>query len=72
MLCVTSPFEKPLSATEQSRAWAMFLSGGTSHSAHASTLPYIMRRCEQERVPYVLQATPGMGYHIKRAERGQV
>lgn len=71
MICVTSPFEEPLSRTEQARIWARFLDGGTTHSAHASTLPYIMRRCEREKVSYLLQAMPGVGYHIKRAEGGQ-
>lgn len=66
MLCVTSPWEEPLSKTEQVRVWAKFLANGTTHSARAGTLPYIIRRCEREKIPYILEALPGMGYHLSR------
>jgi hypothetical protein len=63
-LSATSPFELELDRATGSRVWKSFLQGGSTHSARASTLPYIIRRCERERVGYVLTAMPGQGYHI--------
>lgn len=72
MLTVISTHELALSKAAQQRTWNCFLNGGTSHSAQASTLPYIIRRCEQERIAYTLQAIPGQGYFIKKLEeRGE-
>lgn len=65
MLCVTSPYETPINKSEGARLWASFNNGGTSHSPSASTLPYLIRRCEREGVPYSLIAFPGYGYGIK-------
>ena len=64
MLCVTGPMEIQLSQKKASDIWQAFLNGGTSHSSNAATLPYIMRRCEREQIPYTLQAVPGNGYYI--------
>jgi hypothetical protein len=52
------------SKAAQERTWQMFLKGGTSHSAQAHTLPYIINRCEREGIPYQLKAMPGSGYYI--------
>ena len=68
MLTVISVFEIAMSKTAQQRTWAAFMGGGTNHSARASTLPYIIRRCETEKIPYTLIAAPGMGYFIKPAK----
>lgn len=65
MLCVNSPYEFALTKAAQRRTWDAFMRGGTNHSSRASTLPYIMRRCELEHIPYVLHAVPGKGYYIK-------
>lgn len=43
-----------------------FKQHGTTHSASAMTLPLIINRCEQEKIPYVLKAMPGAGYRIER------
>lgn len=70
MLTIISTHEIALSKAAQRRVWKSFLDGGTNHSANASTLPYIIRRCEAERIPYVLTAVPGTGYflaHMKDA-----
>jgi hypothetical protein len=64
MLCVNSPHEVVLSKAAQGRLWANFKKNGTNHSGRASLLPYIIRRCELEGVPYVLKAYPGRGYYI--------
>lgn len=61
-----SPHEMALSKAAQRRIWQAFNEGGTSHSALAATLPYIIRRCEKEKVSYLLEAAPGQGYYIKR------
>jgi hypothetical protein len=68
MITVGSPHETALTKAAQRRVWDAFLSSGTNHSASAATLPYIIRRCELEQIPYILNAVPGMGYYIKRAE----
>jgi len=67
MLTVISTHELALSKAAQKRVWKSFCHGGSNHSADASTLPYIIRRCEQEGVPYALTAYPGVGYFIERA-----
>lgn len=36
--------------------------GSTNHSARGMTLGLIIRRLEEERVPYTLEARPGFGY----------
>lgn len=64
-LTVISPHELALSKAAQKRTWDAFKAGGTSHSANAATLPFIIRRCELERVPYLLMARPGEGYYIQ-------
>ena len=53
------------SKTLLERSWRQFLAGGTSHSAGANILPYIMNRCEREGRPYELLAHPGEGYYIR-------
>lgn len=67
MLIVMSTFEDelPLSKAQQRRTWEAFMEGGTTHSGRAQTLPYVMRRCEREKIPYKLTAVPGQGYHIE-------
>lgn len=73
-LCVNSPHEVALTKAAERRIWEAFIDGGTTHSGRASTLPYIMRRCEREGVPYRLTAMPGMGYFIephKEEENGK-
>ena len=64
MLTVISTHEIALSKAAQERIWKVFMDGGTAHSPDAATLPYIIRRCEQENIPYVLNAEPGKGYYI--------
>jgi hypothetical protein len=61
LLTVISTHEMALSKAAQRRTWDAFLAGGTLHSSRAATLPYIIRRCEQEQIPYVLTAHPGIG-----------
>lgn len=65
MLCVNSPHEMAQSKAAQERLWKKFMQKGTIHSGRASLLPYIMRRCELEKVPYKLTAYPGEGYWIE-------
>jgi hypothetical protein len=65
MLAVISTAEIALSKVAQKRIWRMFLDGGTNHSANASTLAYLIRRCELEGVPYKLNAYPGTGYFME-------
>lgn len=67
MLAVISTHEIALSKAAQRRTWDAFMNGGTNHSANASTLPYIIRRCEIQKLPYVLTAVPGKGYFIAPA-----
>jgi hypothetical protein len=70
MLTFLSPYEMALTKAAQRRIWEQFLERGTSHSGNAATLPYILRRCEQERIAYTLEAMPGVGYYVKRGVRG--
>ncbi len=65
MLSVFSPYEIAMTKAAQKRTWEAFLERGTSHSGNASTLPYVIRRCEQEGVGYKLTALPGRGYYIE-------
>jgi hypothetical protein len=65
VLSATSPYEMEIDRATGSRLWVAFLSSGSTHSLRAGTLPYIMRRCEREGVPYILKAVPGKGYNIK-------
>lgn len=64
-LIVGSPFETELTKKAKELIWKAFVAGGTRHSAQATTLPYIMRRCEREGIAYVLHANPGQGYYIQ-------
>lgn len=64
MLFIFSIGEIALSKAAQRRVWSAFKERGTTHSARAGTLPYILRRCEQERIAYTLEAMPGQGYYI--------
>lgn len=66
MLTVISTHEMYLSKAAQKRVWDSFMNTGTNHSARACTLPYIIRRCEQEGIAYKLIAHPGEGYWIER------
>jgi hypothetical protein len=68
ILCATSPHELPVDKKTGARLWKEFLRVGSNHSSHASFLPYIIRRCERECVPYRLTAYPGNGYFIERIE----
>ena len=68
MLTVISTHEIALSKAAQRRIWKAFNEGCTSHSAAAVTLPYLIRRCEQEGIGYVLTAQPGVGYIMERAK----
>lgn len=68
VLNATSPYEMPLSKTQQSETWKAFLRSGTVCSAQACTLPYIIRRCEREGINYTLYGRPGKGYYIKRTK----
>ena len=64
ILNATSPYEQELDRNRRAYVWRAFLEHGSNHSARATTLPYIIRRCEREGVGYVLTAMPGQGYHI--------
>ena len=64
-LSITSTHERKLSRAAGARVWESFLRSGSGHSPAAAMLPYLIRRCEQEKVPYVLEAVPGMGYFIR-------
>ena len=66
VLSATSAYERPVDKTTGARLWSQFLQHGTTHSSRAETLPYIIRRCESEGIGYVLEAMPGLGYHIKQ------
>ncbi len=57
-----------LTKAAQRRTWEAFMDGGTSHSAAALTLSYIIERCEMRGVPFELTARPGLGYFIKPLE----
>ena len=57
-----------LTGAIQRRTWEAFMDGGTSHSAVALTLSYIIERCERDGVAYLLEAHPGRGYFIKPLE----
>lgn len=65
MLTVISTHEMALSKAAKRRTWEAFMKNGTAHSANAATLPFIIRQCELCKIPYVLTARPGIGYHIK-------
>lgn len=64
-LCTSSPFEIRVGKADGARIWKDFLNHGSNHSSRASLLPYIIRRCEAEGVPYQLKAVPGAGYWIE-------
>jgi len=66
MLTVISPNEMAMTKAAQRRLWSEFTTNGTYHSKLACTLPYIIRRCELEKIDYTLQASPGAGYFIKK------
>ena len=67
MLFVFSTGEDTIALSKADRQilWRSFLQGGGRHSGLAATMPYIIRRCERERVPYILRAVPGVGYHLE-------
>ena len=65
MIVVVSLHEMALSKAEQRRIWKAFIERGTSHSGKASTLPFVMRKCELEGVEYRLTAMPGESYWIE-------
>lgn len=61
-----------LSPQMQERIWRSFQSGRElRHTAEASTLPYVVNRCEMEGVAYVLRGAPGVGYSIQRDHEAQ-
>lgn len=64
-LNATSPFELSVNKAEGARLWRDFMARGSQHSGRASLLPYLIRRCEREKIPYTLVAVPGMGYWIE-------
>lgn len=43
----------------------VYIAMSAARERNASTLPYIIRRCELERIPYVLTAVPGKGYFVR-------
>lgn len=45
--------------------WKQFLGAGVTTTKEAAHLPYLMNRCEKSRIPYILKAMPGIGYHIQ-------
>ena len=57
-----------MSKAARERSWKQFLSGGTGHSGLATTLSFIIERCEEEGVSYQLTAHPGKGYHMQPIE----
>jgi len=61
-----NPMSTPLSKTAQAQTWATFARKGTMHSDNASTLWYVLDRCEREGIAYLLVAIPGQGYNITR------
>lgn len=67
MLKVVDEWERR-TATQTKMVWDEFMRSGTSHSGNATTLPYVINRCEQEGIPYKLEAAPGMGYRLERIE----
>ena len=61
-----------LSPQMQERIWRSFKIGRElKHTAEASTLPYVVNRCEMEGIAYVLRASPGVGYTIQRDYEAQ-
>jgi hypothetical protein len=67
VVSLTSAYEMEVSKGIGARMWADFMDGRvSSHSAMASTLPYLQRRAEREKVPYVIKAVPGEAYSIER------
>lgn len=69
MLIVDSELarSRPLTTTSRNQLWDYFCRKGSSnHSAGAGTLPFIINRCEQEKIAYQLIAIPSAGYFIKR------
>lgn len=71
MLIVDSELARirPLTTTSCNQLWEYFCwKGCSNHSADAGTLPFIMNRCEQEKITYQLIAIPSAGYFIKRLD----
>lgn len=69
MLTIISTHEMYLSKTQMRRQWNEFFNGHViTHSSNAQTLPWLIRKCEQEKVPYRLDAVPGYGYTIQKIE----
>ena len=68
MLIVENTMTKKIKLSEKMKrlTWEGFIQGGTSHSGNAGTLPYVMNRCEEEKVEYTLRAAPGKGYYISQ------
>lgn len=65
----THPKQPKLTHTFQKRMWEQFLARGTQHSAAAVTLPYIINRCVEEKVPFTLKGDPAAGYWIEPMKR---
>jgi hypothetical protein len=65
VLTFTSIFGMLLSKAQGDASWKQFKAGGTSHSARAATLWYLLNRCEREGVCYKLEAMPGYGYRLE-------
>ena len=67
---LVSVFEKSdLTKTEKNRIWKHFMeTGHSTHSARASILPFLVRKCEEEGIPYMIQAYPGKGYGIQKMD----
>jgi hypothetical protein len=66
-LLFASPYEQDIPQNVAASMWRNFLDGVTStHSHMAATLPYLLRRAEREKMPYVLEAAPGAGYSLTR------
>lgn len=58
-----------VSKTVREQSWQAFLREGSTHSARAYILPWLIRRCEMEGISYRLTASPGLGYHMDPLEK---
>lgn len=72
MLIVTSLQASPQPLVREA-AWFHFVNNRAStHTTAAVTLPYIMNRCEQEKLPYQLISLPGAGYRIRLLDLAEI
>ncbi len=56
-------------AIVRKRALKMFrASGESTHSSNGVLLPFVIEYLEENKIPYVLTAKPGVGYHIQTKE----